>query len=148
MCLDTCSYLPGDILTKVDRAAMHVGLETRVPFLDHRIIEFAWQLPLSMKIKDNGGKRIVRSLLHRYLPDSLIDRPKAGFAVPLDGWLRGPLREWAEAMLSREYIERKGFLNPAPVVLRWNEHIAGQRNWGHHLWDVLIFHQWLERQGL
>ena len=144
MALDGLTYLPDDILVKVDRAAMAVSLETRAPFLDRSVVEFAWSLPMRLKIRDGQGKWLLRQLLDRHVPRALIERPKMGFGIPLDAWLRGPLRDWAESLLAEDRLRREGYLNPAPLRSAWKAHLAGQASYGYRLWSVLMFQAWLE----
>lgn len=144
MLLDTTTFLPDDILVKLDRASMSASLEARVPYLDHRVVEFAWQLPLAMKIRNGQGKWLLRQLLAKYIPPRLTDRPKTGFAIPLGDWLRGPLRDWAEALIDPGRLWNEGFFQIAPIQQKWREHLSGRRNWEYLLWDILMFQAWLD----
>jgi asparagine synthase (glutamine-hydrolysing) len=145
MLLDALTYLPDDILTKVDRASMAVALEVRVPLLNHRVVELAWRLPLAMKLRHGTSKWALRQILYRHVPPALMDRPKQGFSVPLAQWLRGPLAAWAEDLLSPAALAGSGWLAPQPILLRWREHRRGIRDWSQSLWAVLMLQSWLAR---
>lgn len=146
MLWDALTYLPDDILHKVDRAAMGVSLETRVPFLDHRVAELAWRLPLDMKIRNGQGKWALRQVLYRHVPRELIERPKAGFAIPVGQWLRGPLRDWAEDLLNESGMADEGYFACDPVRRKWRQHLTGSHDWTPALWSVLMFHAWSRGQ--
>lgn len=146
MYLDSQTYLPDDILVKTDRAAMSNGLETRMPFLDPRLIDFAWRIPEPLKVRGGKSKWLLQQVLSRYLPQKMIDRPKMGFSVPIDSWLRGPLRDWAESLLDPSLMREQGMLNAELVHKRWNEHLSGKRHWHDALWTVLMFQAWLEAE--
>jgi asparagine synthase (glutamine-hydrolysing) len=147
MCLDAITYLPDDILVKVDRASMGVSLESRAPFLDHRIFEFAWRMPLRSKTRNGVGKLPLRTLLRRLAPRSLTERPKMGFGVPLDRWLRGPLRAWADDLLDERQLRHAGYFDPTIVRQHWLEHLSGSSNWQYQLWDILMFEAWRRQQA-
>lgn len=148
MFLDLVTYLPDDILVKIDRACMAVGLEPRAPLLDHRVVEFAWRVPLALKIRLGEGKWLLRRILDQYVPRHLVERPKAGFAIPLDEWLRGPLRDWAESLLAADRLRSGELLDPRPIRCVWQRHCSGGENWGPQLWSVLMFEAWREAQRI
>ena len=151
MAFDSLNYLPNDILTKVDRAAMAASLETRAPFLDHHVAAVAWRLPMAMKIRPgrhgSTSKWALRQLLYRHVPPELIERPKAGFAMPIGLWLRGPLRPWAEDLLDPGAMRRQGFLRPEPIQLLWRQHLSGRFDHTTRLWSVLMWQAWLAEWG-
>jgi asparagine synthase (glutamine-hydrolysing) len=142
MWLDGKTYLPDDIMVKVDRASMAVSLESRAPFLDHRMVELAWRVPLGLKLRGGRGKWALRALLDRYIPRFLVERPKMGFAIPIDSWLRGPLNGWAESLLDPTRLKAEGYFDPAAVWRRWNEHQSHRQNWQYPLWNLLMFQAW------
>ncbi|HYW16168.1 MAG TPA: asparagine synthase (glutamine-hydrolyzing) [Allosphingosinicella sp.] len=147
MALDMLTYLPDDILAKVDRAAMSVSLETRVPLLDHRVVELAWRLPLDLKLRGGESKWVLRQLLYRHVPRALIERPKMGFGIPIDDWLRGPLKGWAEALISERRLKSEGYFEPAPIRAAWDAHQSGRANMQYQIWAILMFQSWLEGQA-
>ena len=146
MIFDALTYLPDDILVKVDRASMANSLEIRAPFLDKRIVEYSWKIPQSLKLKDNRGKWILREILRKYVPNSIIERPKMGFGVPIDSWLRGQLRDWAETLLNETRLKNDGYFDHNHIKKVWNQHLSKKKNWQYHLWDILMFQSWLDKE--
>lgn len=146
MAMDAQTYMTDDILVKVDRAAMANSLETRVPMLDHRVVELAWRMPLTLKIRGSRGKWLLREVLYRHVPREMIERPKKGFSIPLGAWLRGPLREWSEALLDSHRLRQEGYFEASPIRKKWQEHLSGKRDHSRSLWNVLMFQAWLEHQ--
>ena len=147
MYLDSINYLPNDILVKVDRAAMASSLETRIPLLDHRVVEFAWKTPLEMKLRNNQSKWILRQVLKRYIPENLVEGPKKGFDVPIAKWLRGPLKDWANELLDEKTIDSQQYLLSSQIRKKWNEHLSGKYDWSKQLWTVLMFQAWLNKNN-
>ncbi len=146
MFLDAVTYLPDDILVKVDRASMNVSLESRTPFLNHHVVEFAWQLPHVMKVRNITGKLLLREILCKYVPKELIERPKMGFGIPMGTFLRGSLRPWAEELLDEKRLKNEGVFRHEVVRGKWQEHLSNRRNWQYDLWTVLMFQSWLETE--
>ena len=148
MYLDLVGYLPDDILVKLDRASMGVSLEARVPLLDHRVIEFAWSLPLALKQRKGSTKWVLRRVLDKYLPPQLVNRPKRGFHLPIADWLRGPLRDWGAALLDERRLRDEALFEPAPIRMKWKQHQAGETRWDYELWTVLMFQAWRDSVAL
>jgi asparagine synthase (glutamine-hydrolysing) len=146
MLLDSMTYLPDDILVKTDRAAMATSLETRAPFLNHKLLEYAWQIPQPLKLKKTQSKWILRQILYKYIPKKLVERPKVGFGVPIDSWLRGPLKDWAQALLDKTKLRNQGFFNPDSINIKWTEHFSGKKNWQYEIWSILMFQEWLSKK--
>ena len=142
--MDLVTFLPDDLLVKMDRAAMAVSLETRAPFLDHKIVEYAFKLDQRFKVRDGNTKWILKEILNQYIPKAFFDRPKMGFGVPIGKWLRGPLKEWANELLNENRLKSEGIFNPIEIKLKWEQHQSNTHNWDYHLWDVLMFQAWLE----
>ena len=146
MLQDILGYLPKDILTKVDRASMAVSLETRIPFLDHELVETTFRIPVSMHVYNRKSKAVLRNILYKYVPKNLIERPKMGFGIPIEIWLRGPLKDWAENLLDENRLNDEGFFVTKKIRKIWKEHIDGSKNCSSQLWNILMFQAWLENQ--
>ncbi len=144
MFVDTVTYLPDDILVKLDRASMAMSLESRVPLLDHRVLEFAWGLPSELRVRGTQGKFLLKQVLERYVPKALVDAPKMGFGIPVGAWIRRELREWAEDLLSERRLVEQGLFDAKIVRRRWHEHVVGLRNWQDDLWGILMFQAWID----
>ena len=147
MVLDQITYLPNDILVKVDRTSMASSIEARVPFLDHRLIEYSWKIPHSLKYRNGKSKWILRKILKNYVPENLTDRPKKGFGIPLNDWLRGPLRDWAENLLSEKKLKNEGFFNPKLIRNKWEDYISNKNESHYDLWNVLMFQSWSDQNN-
>ena len=147
MIIDLLNYLPCNNLVKVDRAAMASSLETRVPFLDHKLIEYVWKIPPSHKFKNGEGKRVLKKILNKYIPKNLTERPKMGFGIPIGSWLRGPLKDWAENLLDEKKISQEGYINPKLITYKWKEHLSGKKNWQYDLWNILMFQAWKDENN-
>ena len=145
--MDLVTFLPDDLLVKMDRAAMAVSLETRAPFLDHKIVEYAFNLHQKFKVRNGNTKWILKKILNEYMPKTYFDRPKMGFAVPIGKWLRGPLKEWAGELLNDSKLKNEGYFNHKEIKLKWDQHISKTHNWDYHLWDVLMFQSWLKENN-
>ena len=145
MLIDILTYLPDNILHKLDRASMAASLETRIPLLDHRIVEYALRIPLEIKIKDGQGKWPIRQVLYKYLPKEITERPKQGFSVPIEDWLRGPLKQWASELLDKNRLIKEGFFDAEMITQIWDEHLSGKRRFQNYLWNILVFQQWLNK---
>ena len=147
MVLDFITYLPDDILVKVDRAAMASSLEIRIPFLDHKLIEYVWKISHSHKFKKGQGKWILKKILSKYVPNNLTERPKMGFGIPVDSWLCGPLKDWAENLLDQTRLQQEGYFETKLIREKWKEHLSGKRNWQYDLWSILMFQAWLDQNN-
>ena len=146
MYIDQLTYMPNDILVKLNRASMASSLETRIPFLNHNLVELSWRVPENLKIKNKKGKWILREILKNYIPEDLYERPKSGFAIPLAQWLRGPLKEWANSLINKKTINEEGYFYFENIEKMWSEHLTGRYDWSSRLWCILIFQSWLSKE--